>query len=214
MLPCEHALTLQLHAPAKRCLAGGPAEVLKCEVQGGAVEILMEPVLPPLALWIYGANESSRPLADLAQRLGWSVGVLDHRPALATAERFPGARSLRVGLPGELIPALSLDARSAAVILAHVYQRDKEALAAFLKSGAAYVGLQGNRKRSAKLLQELKDEGETFTEDQVARLYAPTGLDLGAEEPEANALSILAEAQAVLSGRDGGHLRDRNARIH
>ena len=100
------------------------------------------------------------------------------------------------------------------MVLSHVFAKDREALEFFLKSEAPFVGLQGNRKRSEKMLAELEAAGNALTEAARARLYFPIGLDLGAEAPEGIALAILADVQAVLAGRQGGHLRDRKASIH
>lgn len=214
LLPFDARLSIELGRACTRAREGGEAFREHFPVPGGALEVLVEALHPPIALWIYGAGEPARPLSRLAKELGWFVGILDHRPALATRERFPEADEVIPGHPAETLAGLRLEARSAAVVLSHVYDRDLEALKCFLKSGASFVGLQGNRTRSAKLLAELESDEGALSETERARLYHPVGLDLGAEAPEAIALSILAEIQAVIAGRQGGHLRDRLAPIH
>ena len=176
--------------------------------------ILVEPVLPPVALWIYGAGENARPLAELAIHLGWDVGILDHRPALAQAGRFPGARTVLAGPPAALGAALGADGRSAGVVMTHIFEPDKAMLRAMLESSLPYVGLQGNRQRSEQVLTELEQEGFHLDQDRLRRLHAPMGLDLGAESPEIIALAVLAEIQAVLSGRPPIPLRERRGSIH
>lgn len=214
LLPIDPQLSIELgRVCAQVREAGGPVRQ-HFQVPGGSVDLLVEPLIPTTALWIYGAGEHARILAQLAGQLDWQVGILDHRPALATPERFPGAEVVRAGHPVETMADLRLDARSAAVVLSHVYAKDKEALTFFLQCGAGFVGLQGNRKRSEKLLKELETEGFQITDTMREQLYYPVGLDLGAEAPEGIALSILAEIQAVLAGRSAGHLRDRKAAIH
>jgi len=178
------------------------------------LDLWFEGLRPPIALWLFGAGENAKPLSRMAKQLGWFVGILDHRPALANPERFPEADQVIPGHPAEIMPGLRLDARSAAVVLSHVYTKDREALTFFLKGEAAFVGLQGNRKRSEKLLGELEAEGMVLTETSRSRLFYPIGLDLGAEAPEGIQLSILAEVQAVIAGPPGGPLRDRQAAIH
>lgn len=185
--------------------------ILDSEALPEGEEVFREVFRPPFALWIFGAGEPARPLADFASRLGWQVGVLDHRPALVTPARFPGATQLLAGRPGELIGRLALDARTAAIVMSHIFEPDKEALAAFLARGAAYVGLQGSRGRSAKLLKELHEERGSLDR---SRLYWPMGLDVGAESPEAIAVAVLAEIHGVLSGHACGHLRDRSGPVH
>jgi xanthine dehydrogenase accessory factor len=175
---------------------------------------LVERLQPPLALWILGAGEDARPLIDLARILGWKVGIADHRPAFARADRFREADTVLTGRPEDTIPLMHLDARSAVVLLSHSWDRDKEALRLLLPSPAAYLGLLGHRKRGAKLLEALAVEGFTPNPAKLDRLYSPVGLDLGGQEPGEIALAIVAEIEAVLSGRKGGHLKDRKAAVH
>lgn len=158
---------------------------------------------PPTALWIVGASDDSRPLARMAKELGWFVGLLDHRPAFARPERFPEADEVRAGHPSQTLPALPLDARSSVVLMTHHYAKDLESLRILLPSAAGYLGLMGSRARGAKLLAELAAEGLHAD----PRLHTPVGLDLGATNPEAIALAILAEIQAFLHGRSGRPLR-------
>lgn len=162
-----------------------------------------ETLEPPTALWILGASDDSQPLARMAQELGWFVGVLDHRPAFARPGRFPGADVVHSGHPAQTLRGLPLDAHSAVVLMTHHYAKDLEALRLLLPSSVGYLGLMGSRARGAKLLEELAIEGI----HSDARLHTPVGLDLGAADPEAIALSILAEIQAFLHGRSGRSLR-------
>ena len=199
---------------AHRCLQEEAAFTMRFPLPGGSLEACIEPVLPRFSLYVYGAGESTKPLARFARELGWFFAVLDHRPGLATQERFPSANRVISGLPKEIIPGLPMDHRSAALVVSHVYDRDQEALRALLDSNAAYVGLQGSRRRSAKIVAELEKEAGPLTEAQKGRLFYPVGLDIGAEAPEAIALSMVAEIQMVLSGRQGGHLKDRQGCIH
>ena len=172
----------------------------------GPPEACIEAFAPPVALWIVGAGDDSRPLVRMAKELGWFVGLLDHRPAFARRERFPEADAVRSGHPAALLPGLPLDARSAVVLMTHHYAKDLEALRRLLPSSAGYLGLMGSRGRSAKLLAELAAEGLRAD----ARLHAPLGLDLGATDPEGIALAILAEIQAALAGRQAAPLRELN----
>lgn len=173
--------------------------------EGGFVER----VEPAVQLWILGAGDDARPLARMAQILGWRVGVADPRPAFATRERFPAADVVRAGPFRILIPDLGLDSRSAAVLLTHHYARDLEALRLLLPSEAGYVGVMGHRRRGDRLLAELEAEGLEVSAPQRIRLHHPVGLDLGGDGPESIALAILAEVQAVMAGRRPQPLRER-----
>jgi xanthine/CO dehydrogenase XdhC/CoxF family maturation factor len=97
---------------------------------------------------------------------------------------------------------------TAAVVMAHNFERDIAVLAELLKNPPAYVGVLGPRKRTARLLAAVGAGGDEH------RLFFPVGLDIGAETPEEIALSILAEIRAVAAGRSGGSLRDRPGPIH
>lgn len=213
LLPIDPELSVLLHRATQRVFEAGRSQSERITLAGGSLQVCLEPIRPPYALWIYGGGENGRPLAQMARLLGWQVGVLDHRPGLLSQERFAGAE-LRHGLPPDLIPDLPLDGRSAAVILSHVFDRDMEALQAFMETGVPYVGLQGSRGRTAKLLAELASAGFPLDEAMEERLYAPMGLDLGAETPEEIALAVLAEIKAILGRREAKHLRDGGGCIH
>ena len=163
----------------------------------------LEIIPPPVSLWILGASDDSRPMVRLAKELGWTVGLLDHRPAFARPERFPEADRVISGHPALRIPELDLDERSAVVLMTHNYLKDLEALRCLAASRAGYLGLMGSRARSAKMLAELAAEGLHCGD----RLHAPVGLDLGAEDPETIALAVLGEIQASFQGRAAGSLR-------
>ena len=182
--------------------------------EGAEVDLMLEPLQPPVALWVWGAGDHVRPLARQARELGWTLGILDHRPALATPGRFPEADRVVVGRAPACLEALSFDARTAALVVSHVYDHDLRAVAFLARQPLGYLGLQGNRQRCARILEEVQAGDGPLTPDQLARIHAPAGLDLGGDGPETIALSMVAEIQAVLAGHAGGSLRDRPGRIH
>ncbi len=189
----------------------------RCEVfqtRNGEVEFFIELIAPPVSLFVFGAGFDASPVTDFAKNLGWRVSVIDHRAAFATGERFPDADEVLVLTTENLQENLQLDENSVAVIMTHNYTRDRKILRFLLNSKAAYVGALGPRKRTEKLLEELKAEGADFTDKQLKKLFAPVGLDIGANTPEAIALSIIAEIQTVLSNREGGFLRRRKSSIY
>jgi xanthine/CO dehydrogenase XdhC/CoxF family maturation factor len=197
-----------------RTLAGTAARTVTLRAGQAEADLLLEPLLPPYALWIVGAGEHAMPLARMAKELGWFVGLVDHRPALATPARFPQADRIVLGHPPASLEGLPLDRRSAALVVSHVYDQDRRALAALIGQPLGYLGLQGNRARCQQILKDLADEGLELDEVRRASLHFPAGLDIGAESPEGIALSMLAEVQAVLAGRTGAPLRGSRGRIH
>lgn len=185
-----------------------------CELTHGKAALLLEPLLPPIALYLFGAGYDAVPLARLADELGWRVTVADHRPAYARAERFPWARQVLLALPSRLTEALQFDNRSCAVVMSHNYLQDQVLLRDLLDAPLAYLGVLGPHQRTQRLLVDLQKEGTAPSAEQAARLFSPVGLDIGAETAEEIALSILGEIQAALTGRKGGSLRDHPGPIH
>lgn len=150
-------------------------------------------------LLICGAGPDAEPVAALAAMLGWSVIVVDHRPAYIEPTRFThGTHLLRVDAD-ELDRHVALADMDAAVVMSHHLIADGKYLGALARSNVAYIGLLGPAARRERLFSELGAEADKLR----SRLRAPVGLDLGGRTPEAIALSIIAEIQAALHGRGG-----------
>lgn len=184
------------------------------ETASGSFEFAFESIKPTVSLLLFGAGADAIPLARNASELGWQVSVFDHRPIYLTSERFTGADRLVLYDRENPIESAASDTRTVAVIMTHNYEHDGLILPHLLRSNVAYIAALGPKRRTDQLLGEFAANGETFTEEQLSRLYAPAGLDIGADTPEAIALSIVAEIQSVLKMRDGGHLRDRKGSIY
>lgn len=177
-------------------------------------QVFLESVPPPTALVIFGAGDDAQPLARLASELGWQVTIADPRPAFITRERFPTAQALVAGPATELVRLTAPDADTLAVVMTHHYVHDVPLIRDLLGLPLAYLGLLGPKKRAEKILSDLAGAGAIIGPDQRRRLHAPVGLDLGADTPEQVALSILAEMQAGLTGRDAQPLHRRTRPIH
>jgi xanthine dehydrogenase accessory factor len=148
-------------------------------------------VLPePLRLLIVGAVHLAQELADLAQRCGFELTVIDPRSAFATKDRFPRA-TLRHDWPDEALEELKPDAQTAVVVLSHDAKLDEPALAAALKSQAFYVGALGSKKTQEARRRRLLEQG--FSETDLARIHGPIGIDIGALSTAEIAVSIMAE---------------------
>ncbi len=169
---------------------------------------------PPVAILLFGAGADAVPLVRIAAELGWQVTIHDHRPAFLTKERFPSAQELVLQPVDEPPGEIAADSLTAAVIMTHHYARDRFILPTLLRSGAFYIGVLGPKRRTEQLLEELAAGGQTFSDERLADLYAPIGLDIGADSPESIALAIIAEIQSVLKHRGGGPLRSRDAPIY
>lgn len=180
----------------------------------GVVAALIEVIRPPLPLVIIGAGADSVPLTRFAKDLGWTVTVVDHRPAFISAERFPQADALVLARPEEITEKLAIKGNTVVVIMTHDFSHDLQLLRSILPSPAPYVGILGPAKRTDLLLEKARETGFTPTAKQLARLHGPVGLNIGAESPEEMALSILSEIQAFVNGRSGGFLRNSSGPIH
>lgn len=178
----------------------------------GCASVLVETLLPPLQLVVFGAGYDAAPIVRLASELGWRVGVVDHRPSYARAERFPEARQVLLAAPGQWPDDLEMDEHSAALVMTHNYLQDQSVLRHMLPRAGAYLGVLGPRQRTQRLVDELASEG--VKPASPLAFFSPMGLDIGAETAEEIALSIVAEIQASLLGRSGGHLRLRQGPIH
>jgi xanthine dehydrogenase accessory factor len=181
----------KVQADARRVLADERSRLFTHRLPSGTAELLVEYVPVPIALVVCDGGRDAEPLARLAGELGWQV-------TLVGRDRLP----------------TDLDARTAAVIMSHNYERDLALLMTLLPSPARYVGILGSRKRTRELLAELAKRGVGATKPQLARLHAPVGLDIGSETPAEVALSIVAEIQAEFAGRSGGALRAGKGAIH
>jgi xanthine dehydrogenase accessory factor len=164
----------------------------------------VERMAAPQRLFVLGAGDDAKPLVSMAALLGWSVTVADGRSQLARVERFPEAERVVVlaGMDG-----LGICGDDAVVLMTHSYEQDRELLAALLPIAPRYLGLLGARHRSSLLVSEAALTIGRSLEECCGRLYAPVGLDLGGDGPEAIALAVIAEAQACCMGKLGASRR-------
>ena len=175
-------------------------------------QVFAEVLGPPPRLLVFGAVDLAEELCRAAKGLGWRTVVTDARARFATAERVPSADELVVAWPEEALERFVPDERTAVVVLTHEDRWDVPALAGALGTPAFYVGALGSRRTQERRREQLLETG--ISEERLARLCGPAGLDLGAGTPAETALSILAEIIAVRAGRDGGRLRASRERIH
>jgi xanthine/CO dehydrogenase XdhC/CoxF family maturation factor len=167
------------------------------EHSGVKFRVLYTTVSPLPRLLILGAGPDASPLVEFADRLGWRVTVLDHRPAYLERGDLRGAERRRVVEPARLTATVRLGAFDAAVIMSHHLATDRAYLGALAESKIPYIGLLGPPGRRDRLLAEL---GATAAK-LGGRLRAPAGLPIGANSPESIALAIAAELHQVAAAR-------------
>ena len=170
-------------------------------VEGKHGDVLINVFCPPVRLVVVGAVHVAQALVKMARMLGYEVVVVDPRSAFATKERF-GDVAIREEWPGDVMPGLGIDTRTAIVTLSHESRIDEPALIRALKSDAFYVGAMGSKKTHAGRVARLAGAG--VAPEDIARIHAPIGLDIGATGPAEIALSIIAEITAAQRGKDRG----------
>jgi xanthine dehydrogenase accessory factor len=167
---------------------------------------------PPPRLFVYGAVDTAEALCRGARLLGWTAIVADARATFLTPERIPSADQLIAKWPDEAIAQVQPDYQTAVVVLTHDDKFDVPAIQGALATEAFYIGALGSRRNQERRRERLLEAG--VSEEALARITGPCGLDIGADTQEETALSILAEILAVRAGRSGGPLRDAKQRIH
>lgn len=146
--------------------------------------------VPPPRLVITGAVHISQALAPMAKLLGYDVTIVDPRTAFASPERFPDVTVL-AQWPDEVLPPMNIDRYTAFVALTHDPKIDDPALTHALSKDCFYIGALGSRKTHARRVERLKAAG--FGDNEIARIHAPIGLDIGAVSPPEIAVSIIGQ---------------------
>lgn len=199
-------------------LAAGTTGVRHYGTQGQAnehdVAVFVESFAPPPQLLVFGAVDFTGALARVGKVLGYRVTVCDAREVFATRARFPFADEVVVDWPHRLLERVGdqLGPRDAVCVLTHDPKFDVPAVIAALRTDVGYLGAMGSRRTTDDRNRRLREEG--VTDDQLARVMGPIGLDLGARTPEETAVSILAEVIATRTGRNAPSLRDAAGPIH
>ena len=164
----------------------------------GGEEVFINIHNPPLRLVLIGAVHIAQALIPMASQAGYDPIVIDPRTAFASEERFAGVpRDAR--WPDEALPEVGLDTRTAFVALTHDPKIDDPALQIALSSEVFYIGSLGSKRTHAKRVDRLTEAG--LSAEQIARINAPIGLDIGAVGPNEIAISIMAEITAALRGK-------------
>ncbi len=189
---------------ALAALVEGRPRAVRATLDGREATLFLEALATPPLLVIVGATHTAQALAALAKAVGYRVVVADPREALANRERFPLADELLLAWPDAALAKQPFGASSAVVVLTHAPKFDHPALVAALRTEAGYIGAIGSRTTNEERFVWLREQG--FRDEDLARVHAPIGLDIGAATAEEIALAILAEVVAVRRHRSGRSL--------
>jgi xanthine/CO dehydrogenase XdhC/CoxF family maturation factor len=170
-----------------------------------------EQITPPVQLVVFGSGADAPPLVRIAEELGWSVAVVDHK--LSHTRTADGTKYIAAA-PSQWTRNVKVDAQTACVLMTHRMKDDAGYLADVTASNCGYIGCLGPISRTEALIDELALAGILLSDVVRQRIHAPVGLDLGAERPQDIALAIIAEIAAVMNGASGGSLRMREGPIH
>ena len=180
----------------------------------GSCSALFQFIPPSIQLVIVGAGNDAQPLVEMAFLLGWNTIVVDGRPNYATQQRFAKASEINIIKPADILLAVVIDAQTAVVLMTHNYNYDIAALQQLINTNCKYIGVLGPKKKLHKMFDELNENEIILPDETLHNIYAPVGLDIGAETSEEIALSIIAEIKAVFSKRKGSSLKERRKEIH
>jgi xanthine dehydrogenase accessory factor len=203
----ELAMAVRLEEPAALALTVSGPEIgaQRIVAPDGRTKPVLEddvfvlPLLPPPRMYVFGAVDHAAAVARMGSFLGYHVTVCDARSRFLTRERFPEADELVVAWPDEFLRSAPIDEQTAICVLTHDHKFDIPLLQAALATRAAYVGALGAKRTNAERVERLRAEG--VSEDELARIHAPIGLDIGARTPEEVAVAVAAEIVALRRAR-------------
>lgn len=168
-------------------------------VCGGQMEVFVEPILPEPVVVVIGAGHVGKAVVHLAKWLGFRVVVSDDRPEFCTPEAIPGA-DLYLPVPlAELPQYINLHRQTYLALTTRGSNVDVAGLPALLGTPAGYIGIIGSRRRWETTRQAILESG--ISEEALARVYSPMGIEIHAETPEEIAVSILAQIIAIHRGQ-------------
>ncbi|WP_288371215.1 XdhC/CoxI family protein [uncultured Algoriphagus sp.] len=175
------------------------------------LSVFFELVRPSVRVLLFGAGNDTIPVARLADLLGFELILIDGRKNMATASRFPSAKEIIVSPADDLDGEIDCDLNTVALLMTHNFEYEVSVLADLQKYMIPYIGILGPKKKTEKLINRLQNQGMNVNRDNI---YAPIGLEIGAETSEEIALSIFAEIKAVLNKKQPIFLRDKQGPIH
>ncbi len=192
-------LEKELKNKAEALLRQGLPKIHRFSEGSRTINVFLEPLISDPILFIFGGGHVSQQIAPLAARVGFNVRVIDDREDFADPRLFPEAQEVVEHRFEDVMEGLPVDSSSFLVIVTRGHSYDKEVLAQALKTDARYVGMIGSRRKRNIVYQKLMEEG--FSEEDIARVHSPIGVNIGAETPEEIAVSIVAELIHLRAGQ-------------
>ena len=167
---------------------------------GGQLNIFVEPVIPQPRAFIFGGGHVSKGISKIATLAGFSTSIIDNREAFANAERFPEAEATYAEEYEDVFPKLPVNSSSYIIIVTRGHRDDMRVLRWAVSTPAKYIAMIGSKRKTISVVHELEKEG--IPRESFDKVFAPMGLEIGAEMPEEIAISVVAEMIAVRRAPD------------
>src|ERR1700735_4558221 len=158
---------------------------------GGQVNIFVEPIVPQPHAFIFGGGHVSKSLSKVATLAGFATVIVDDREAFANPERFPEAEATYAEEYEEVFAKLPITSSSYVIIVTRGHRDDMRVLRWAVTTPARYIAMIGSKRKTISVVRELEKEG--FAREMFSKVFAPMGLEIGAETPEEIAISVVAE---------------------
>jgi len=167
---------------------------------GGQLNIFVEPIIPQPRAFIFGGGHVSKGISKIATLAGFSTSIIDNREAFANKERFPEAEATYAQEYEEVFEQLPVNSSSYIIIVTRGHRDDMRVLRWAVNTPAKYIAMIGSKRKTISVVHELEKEG--FPSEAFEKVFAPMGLEIGAELPEEIAISVVAEMIAVRRAPD------------
>ena len=167
---------------------------------GGQLNIFVEPVIPQPRAFIFGGGHVSKGISKIATLAGFSTSIIDNREAFANKERFPEDEATYAEEYEDVFPKLPVNSSSYIIIVTRGHRDDMRVLRWAVNTPAKYIAMIGSKRKTISVVHELEKEG--IARDAFDKVFAPMGLEIGAEMPEEIAISVVAEMIAVRRAPD------------
>jgi xanthine dehydrogenase accessory factor len=162
---------------------------------GGQLDIFVEPVTPEPRAFIFGGGHVSKSISKVANIAGFATVVVDDREAFANKERFPEAEETYADEYETIFPKLNITSSSYLIIVTRGHRDDMRVLRWAVTTQARYIAMIGSKRKTISVVKELEKEG--IPREAFQKIFAPMGLEIGAETPEEIAISVVSEMIAV-----------------
>jgi len=158
---------------------------------GGEMKVFIDILQPKEEVLIFGAGHIAVCVSKLAKTVGFKVTIIDDRKEFANQDRFPKADEIIAEDTEKALTHLNITPSTYIIVLTRGHFKDEEVLGSVIRSNAAYIGMIGSRKKNATVFQHLEEQG--ISTQELKKVHAPIGVDIGAQTPEEIAVSIMAE---------------------